>query len=108
MKSRRQRDGQIGLAGALLALGVGGALLGRALAASPPADTFADPAFEQVWGRTDFLVASHQATRAWYWGPAPGRSLNEIYDEGPGHIHHVQYFDKSRMEINNPSGDPTS
>ena len=30
--------------------------------------------------------------------------MHENYAEGPGGQHLVQYFDKSRMEINNPSG----
>jgi hypothetical protein len=67
---------------------------------------FADPAFQSVWTRTDSLVASSQVKRSWYWGPQSntGRVLEE-YDEGPNGKHLVQYFDKSRMEINNPNGD---
>ncbi|MGI8587281.1 MAG: hypothetical protein ACR2M0_06270 [Chloroflexia bacterium] len=95
--------------GGSAALLLGAALLGASRAApegAPPAFAFADPAFQRVWNRTDLPVASHQATRAWYWGPSAGSTLNEIYDEGPGRIRRVQYFDKSRMEINNPSADP--
>jgi hypothetical protein len=70
---------------------------------------FADPAFERVWTRTDSLVATGAVRRSWYWGPQPntGQVLEE-YAEGPGGQHLVQYFDKSRMEINNPDADPTS
>lgn len=43
------------------------------------------------------------------WGPAPFSGvLSEAYRESPGEIRAVQYFDKSRMEISNPSGDPNS
>ncbi|HUS14540.1 MAG TPA: hypothetical protein VM536_05920 [Chloroflexia bacterium] len=76
--------------------------------ARPLTAGFADPAFQAVWQRTDLPVADHTVARTWFWGPAPGGSLSEVYDEGPGHIHQVQYFDKSRMEINNPKGDPGS
>src|SRR5204862_33744 len=75
--------------------------------ASPPA--FAMPAFESTWRRTDDLVASGQVKRTWFWGPAPSSGgLSEEYKEGAGGKRLVQYFDKSRMEINNPSADPNS
>jgi hypothetical protein len=70
---------------------------------------FADPAFEQVWTRTDSLVATGAVKRSWYWGPKPNTGqVLEDYVEGPKGKHLVQYFDKSRMEINNPDADPNS
>src|SRR5438105_3539698 len=66
---------------------------------------FADEAFQKVWIRTDALVDSGAVKRSYFWGPVPGSTLNENYAEGPGGTHLVQYFDKSRMEINNPNGD---
>jgi hypothetical protein len=66
---------------------------------------FGDPAFEAKWRRTDQLVACGQVARTFYWGPRVSDSLLETYKEGPGGRHLVQYFDKSRMEITNPSGD---
>ncbi|HKP53268.1 MAG TPA: hypothetical protein VJ183_11525 [Chloroflexia bacterium] len=76
--------------------------------ASPPAVTqpsgFADDAFKNVWMRTDLPVSSGTVKRSYYWGPAPGVAMMEEYAEGPGGKRLVQYFDKSRMEINNPSG----
>lgn len=71
--------------------------------------SFAHPVFQRVWTRTDSLVASGAVKRSWYWGPQPntGQVLEE-YAEGPGGQHLVQYFDKSRMEINNPNADPSS
>ncbi|MGI8586176.1 MAG: hypothetical protein ACR2M0_00600 [Chloroflexia bacterium] len=66
---------------------------------------FADPAFRATWARTDFPVASHAVSRTWFWGPAPNTpGLLEPNAESPGGLRLVQYFDKSRMEINNPSG----
>lgn len=67
---------------------------------------FADLAFQRVWQRTDAPVAEGKASRTWVWGPAPGKWLQEPFKEGPGGAHLVQYFDKARMEINNPSGNP--
>jgi len=76
-------------------------------AATPTPSVFADPAFGSLWTRTDSLVASHAASRSWFWGPAPDtKGLMEPYAEGKGGQRLVQYFDKSRMEINNPSADP--
>jgi hypothetical protein len=69
---------------------------------------FADPAMEATWTRTDSLVANGQVQRSWYWGPAPGLIVREPYAEAPGGTRVVEYFDKSRMEINNPNGDRTS
>jgi hypothetical protein len=70
---------------------------------------FADPAFRRTWERTDLLVADGRIARSWYWGPRPNTgALQEDYAEGPGGKHLVQYFDKSRMEINNPAADPNN
>jgi hypothetical protein len=69
---------------------------------------FADAAFKRVWVRTDKLVADGTLKRSFYWGPAPGDSLMEPYAQGTAGMRRVQYFDKSRMEINNPKGDPNN
>jgi hypothetical protein len=66
---------------------------------------FADPAFQQVWARTDQPVAAGRTARSWTWGPQPLTARREPY--GPaGATRLVQYFDKSRMEINDPGGNP--
>ena len=69
---------------------------------------FADPAFQRTWERTDKPVADGQANRSWYWGPTPGAATTEPYKNAPGGSRQVQYFDKTRMEINNPAGDKSS
>jgi|GEM_PF-2967009 len=69
---------------------------------------FGDPAFEQVWSHTDKPVQEKAADRSWMWGPQPFYTTYEPYAEGPGKQHLVTYFDKSRMEINNPNGDRNS
>ncbi len=66
------------------------------------ANDFADPAFKNVWTRTDSAVGS-AFQRSYFWGPAPiSTGLQEPYNGGQ---RLVQYFDKSRMEVNNPGGD---
>jgi hypothetical protein len=72
------------------------------------ADPFADPAFTQLWSKTDQAVANGKLSATWIWGPEPRASTNEAYTESPGGKRLVQYFDKSRMEINDPSADRNS
>ncbi len=70
------------------------------------ADSFGDDAFAGVWSRTDELVADGVVSRTWIWGPAPNLAAQlEPYAEGPDGWRVVLYFDKSRMEITNPSAD---
>jgi hypothetical protein len=86
-------------------VGSGGA---RATTLNAPAqvEPFAHPAFQRTWERTDRPVSFGQVSRSWYWGPNPNSGgLLEDYAEGVGGKRLVQYFDKSRMEINNPGGD---
>jgi hypothetical protein len=75
-----------------------------ALAVSP-----ANEPFERTWARTDQPVAEGQINRTWMWGPAAFTELmNEPYGETPEAARGVQYFDKSRMEITDPTSDPNS
>jgi len=70
---------------------------------------FAHPAFYQVWDRTDSLVADHTVTnRSWFWGPEAGEPRLEPWQQSPGGQRLVQYFDKSRMELNDPLANPTN
>jgi Tol biopolymer transport system component len=94
----------VGIAGTLLAA----SLLFNAMPAS--AVDFAHPAFKRVWDRTDSIVASGQVSRTFFWGPAPAAAAQEQYVDAPSgtQTRLVQYFDKSRMELNNPEGDPNS
>ncbi len=81
--------------------------IGGVLASSAPIG-FADPTFQGIWERTDAPVLQGQAHRTWYWGPQPGQTLNEPYSGAKNGMRLVQYFDKARMEINNPGGDKNS
>ncbi|HMA35256.1 MAG TPA: cellulase family glycosylhydrolase [Chloroflexia bacterium] len=73
------------------------------------APAFGDPTFQRLWTRTDQPVASHQTARSWFWGPTPGTMMSETYTDAPDGSGQrlVQYFDKSRMEINDPSKSPS-
>jgi hypothetical protein len=65
-------------------------------------ELFADSNFLSTWQRTDLPVIEQKTSRSWYWGPQPmGGGLYEEYvDSKPNGRRLVQYFDKSRMEIN--------
>lgn len=65
-------------------------------------DGYADPNFEKTWLRADKPVQDGRASRSWLWGPWLGKGQMEPYNGGS---RLVQYFDKSRMEVNNPNGD---
>lgn len=87
----------------VLCAALGAAWVFSAAAASSQSQ-FAHPAFQTTWEHTDRFVASGEVKRPWVWGPFPGRSLSEPFAGLPGNAHLVQYFDKGRMELNNPSG----
>ena len=87
--------------------------LGSLLVQPLSAGVFPDPAldpFQFTWQRTDAPVADGVTARTWMWGPDTYtlQGLLERYDESPGGERLVVYFDKSRMEITDPNGDPNS
>lgn len=63
--------------------------------------SFADSGFARVWTRTDSEPV--RGGRTWYWGPGPWFDNAEFYRQGAGGLRTVQYFDKARMELNNPA-----
>jgi hypothetical protein len=68
---------------------------------------FANDAFYSNWERTDRPVLEGETDWTWIWGPAPFTDpMIEAYASSPGGMRLVQYFDKSRKEINDPNGDP--
>lgn len=71
-------------------------------------DGFADPAFATLWMRADRAVATGTTRRSWTYGAAPGEMRYERFSGAPGDVRLVQYFDKARMEVNNPDGDRRS
>ncbi len=70
------------------------------------AQTITNDAFRRVWTRQDYPVQQQLTNRSWTWGPAPiSDPVREQYAESPEGMRTVQYFDKSRMEINDPTAD---
>ncbi|HEX2910361.1 MAG TPA: hypothetical protein VH186_06095 [Chloroflexia bacterium] len=78
-----------------------------------PVTAFADPNFTSdnfklKWERADKAVAEIKSNpaRSWLWGPEsflPAGGDTEPYADSPGGKRQVIYFDKARMELNNPA-----
>jgi hypothetical protein len=63
--------------------------------------------FFNTWARTDQPVNDLVVSRTWVWGPlSTAYQTSEPYLEAPDGERVVMYFDKSRMEINDPEADP--
>lgn len=103
MKYRQHKTAKAGVG--LVSLLTVGTLLANAMPAA--AVDFVHPAFRRIWDRTDSLVASGQVSRTFFWGPTPLAAVREQYVDAPDgtQTRLVQYFDKSRMEINDPNAD---
>ena len=64
-----------------------------------------DPLLEN-WQRTDKPVMDGVVNRTWMWGPQSSALMTwEPYADAPDGQRKVIYFDKSRMEITDPSAD---
>lgn len=86
-------------------------LLATSLIVAIPAGAapIGNDAYQRTWDRTDKPVAAQQVSRTWMWGPQANTGvMNEPYVDAAGGQRSVQYFDKSRMEINDPNGDQNS
>lgn len=85
-----------------IALGI---MAATPLAAQEPISLFP---FRRVWNIHDYVVAQGLADRSWTWGPsAITPVIEEAYAESPTGTRQVQYFDKGRMELNDPNGSIT-
>jgi hypothetical protein len=67
-----------------------------------------DPAFNALWQRQDAPVQKGIDPRSWTWGPQPFATMREPLEGVPGNSRIVQYYDKSRMEVNDPTADRNS
>ncbi len=85
--------------GQILDLGAG--LFSYTTTIAPP-----DPAFDRVWQREDAPVAAGKASRSWTWGAQPFATMREPMAGLAGGDRLVRYYDKTRMEVNDPSADP--
>jgi hypothetical protein len=92
------------------------AVLTLALVSSPVLAThdgesheFGNDQFWSTWARTDLPMSNLMVDRTWMWGPEPySPRMTEQYTDAPGGAREVQYFDKSRMEVNDPRGERDS
>lgn len=98
-----------------LALGLLGSVLTITIASAAPGGEpfFNNFFFRDRWVTQDRLVGSAGINRFYTWGPAVSGSAEEItfesYKESPNGMRQVQYFDKGRMELNQPvTGQVTS
>jgi WD40 repeat protein len=100
LRTLRKRGGAL-----IAAIALGSTALVVPLAGAAPFDgarnQFAEPRFSSVWTRTD--SAAVRGGRSWYWGPNPWFDYAEFYRQGENGLRTVQYFDKARMELNNPA-----
>ena len=100
----KSRSMQIALVVAALSLLLGAIALNRASAVAP-----SNEHFQRTWERTDKPIVDGVVSRTWVWGPeAISNEVSEAYFDASGGSRRVQYFDKSRMEINDPNADPNS
>lgn len=67
-----------------------------------------DPAAISRWQAADYDIWRGAVQRTWTWGPDVLAIRQEPYDGAAGGVRTVYYFDKSRMEINDPQGDRTN
>lgn len=73
-----------------------------------PGQWQADSAFYDVWARPEVPVVLAAAPRSWLWGPVPFAVANEAYAESSTGTRLVEYLDKGRIEVNDPSADRAS
>ncbi len=69
---------------------------------------FADWQFWKVWSRNDRPISEGWASRSYTYGPYPitAGQRYEPYVESPNGLRLVQYFDKGRLEITDPTKNP--
>lgn len=70
-----------------------------------PNTNFTNANFQNFWARYDALAPG---TRSFVWGERPFAAGSEGYKQATGGNRQVLYFDKSRMEITNPGGNPNT
>ncbi len=77
--------------------------------ANAGAEAPATGAFLTLWQRTDLPVAVDNVQRSWMWGDQLSVTPSiESYNDSPGGVRVVQYYDKGRMEITSPQNNPSS
>jgi hypothetical protein len=65
---------------------------------------FASDPIPDIWADADSEIARNSSGRSWIWGPYIRSATQEPYADSPDGQREVYYFDKARMEINDPNG----
>lgn len=74
-----------------------------------PSQQSGPPPYTTTYNRYDGPVLSGAVTRGFIWGPQVNSNRIESYVDAPGGQRQVWYFDKGRLELNNPqTGQVTS
>lgn len=94
-----------GVVAMLTTLAAPATVLGNELNLDPQS---APTAIAELWARADGPVARSRQNQAWLWGPAMRAMTLEPYKDSPNGYRSVFYFDKARMEITDPGGNPNS
>ncbi len=71
-----------------------------------PANYYNPLFFKFVWDTLDNPVQNRIVTRGWTYGPASFGTFMEPFKESPQGLRLVQYWDKTRLEITDPSKPP--
>ncbi|MHB8646566.1 MAG: S8 family peptidase [Thermomicrobiales bacterium] len=73
-----------------------------AQATAPPTQQSGPPPYAATYNRYDSPVLSGAAKRGFIWGPRVNTSRLEPYSNAPAELRQVWYFDKGRLELNDP------
>ena len=80
-----------------------GAAVRAARALPTPLPALPLPAYRALVDRTDAPVSAGMTARGYLWGPRTVGTLREAYAESPSGQRQVWYFDKGRVEVNDPA-----
>ncbi len=61
------------------------------------------PEFKAVYEETELPLLQGRTSRSWVWGPSGFKIDNEAYEDSPGGKRLIEYFDKGRLELNDPT-----
>jgi hypothetical protein len=68
-----------------------------------PINVYNPEAFKRFWQYNDNPVQGRQVIRSWAYGSAPLARFLEQYKDSPQGLRLVEYWDKTRLEITDPS-----